>query len=98
MNNEHCHHVIEASYKLLHYHLDNKRIELVLLVLHDLLEVTTVAKLHEDVVSSISFNGLPHFHYVLRLDSILVLNFADNQALLHLAELLALNHFASVEF
>ena len=78
MNHKYCHHVIEASDQLLHYHLDDNRIKLVLLMLHDLLEVTSVAKLHEDIVPSISFNRLPHFHYILRLDCVLILNFTND--------------------
>jgi hypothetical protein len=65
-------------------------------MLHDFLEITAIAELHEDIVPCISFDGFPHFDHILRLDRILILYLTHYQAFLHLAELLTLNHFASV--
>ena len=67
-------------------------------MLHDFLEITSIAELHEDIVPCISFNGFSHFDYVLRLNCILILDLTNYQALLDLAELLSLYYFASVVF
>jgi hypothetical protein len=98
VDDKYSHHIVETMNKLLHDHMDNLRVQLVLFVFHDFLQIGSIAELHEDVISGIGLYCFAHFDHIFALDSILVLNFTHNKALFYLAELLALDDFAGEKF
>jgi len=62
VDDKHCHHVVESSNQLPHDGLHDTRVELVVLEVHDFLQVVTVAQLHEDIIPGIGLNSFPHFN------------------------------------
>eukprot|EP00356_Strombidium_inclinatum_P006656 CAMPEP_0170495328 /NCGR_PEP_ID=MMETSP0208-20121228/15141_1 /TAXON_ID=197538 /ORGANISM="Strombidium inclinatum, Strain S3" /LENGTH=107 /DNA_ID=CAMNT_0010771501 /DNA_START=1286 /DNA_END=1609 /DNA_ORIENTATION=- len=96
VDDQDLHHVEETADQLVHYFLDDPRIELPALVLHQIFEIASVAELHEDVVPGVSFDSFPHPDHVLALHRVLVLDLAHNQPLFGLAEAGTLHHFTGV--
>lgn len=94
MDHKDHHHVVEPGHKLSHDSLNDRRRQLLLLQLHDLLQVTSIAVFHKYIVPGVRFNGFPHADYVLGSDCVLVGNLADNQLLLRVVKVLALHYFA----
>jgi len=82
VNNKNRHHIIETIDQLFHDDLHNVWGKFPLSYFHELFKITSITKLHENVISSISFNSLSHFDHVLALDAILILYLGNNQGLL----------------
>jgi hypothetical protein len=76
--------------------LDNSGRNLPALELHQLLQITAVAELHEDVISGVSFDSFTHFDHILAFNGVLVLNLADNQIFFSVTKISSFNHFASI--
>lgn len=65
MDYKHCHHVVEASNQLPHDSLHDARAYLIVLKIHNFLQIVAVAQLHEDVVPGICLNSFSHFYNIL---------------------------------
>ena len=94
MDDKDHHHVVESSHKLSHYSLNDRWCQLLLLQLHYLLQVTSIAVFHKYIVPGVRFNGFPHADNILGLDCILVGNLTDHQLLLRVVKVLALHYLA----
>ena len=68
-----------------------------MLELHHFLEITAITELHEYVVSRFCLDGLAHCYDILALYCILILNFADDELLATLVEVLTLYNFAGIK-
>lgn len=97
MDNQNRHHIIKTSHKLIHDCLYNAWTQLIIFELHNFFKITSVAKLHKNVISCIGLNGLTHFNYILALDAILILNFTDDQFFLGSTKSWSLHNFAGVK-
>lgn len=74
MDHQNVHHVVESVNQLVHDLLNRNRVELPVFALHQFLEVTAVAVLHEDVVAGICLDGFLHLDHVVADYHVLVLD------------------------
>ena len=78
MDYENIHHIVEAVDQLIHNPLDHLWRHSPAASFHQLLQITAVAKLHENVISSICFYRFAHSCDILTRDCILILNLGND--------------------
>lgn len=98
VNYQNVHHVIEAIYQLMHYLLDAWGWNIVLAELHYVFKVTSVTKLHEYIVSGISFDSFFKSHYIITGYWVLIWDFTNNETFLCLTQIFSFNNFACIIF
>lgn len=90
-------HVVKSCNQLVHDLLDNSRTNPPVLHLHDLFEIITITKFHEDVVSRIGLDCLIKTCNILTLDCILIINLSFYEFLFLVTKVFSLYDFAGIE-
>jgi len=90
-------HVVKSCNQLVHDLLDNIGTDPPVLHLHDLLEIITITKFHEDVVSRIGLDCLIEASNILALDCVLIINLSFYEFLLLVTKVLSLYDFAGIK-
>jgi len=72
VNDKHLHHIVDARDKLTHNFVDDLRLQLPGLVVHEVFQVVSIAQLHKDVIAVLGLDGLAHVGHVLALHHVLV--------------------------
>ena len=96
MDNEHLNHVMEASDELLHHDPNHLGMEVEVSKVHKVLQVTTIAALHEDVVAAIRLDGFGDSYDIITVNGILVLNLCNDESLILLVLVLPRSYLTSV--
>ena len=97
MNNKNIHHIVESINKLFHDDLNNTWTNFPWSQLHELFQVTSVTKLHKNVVSGVGFDSFSHLNHVLTLYWVLILDLGNYQRFFSFAKLSPLDYLACVK-
>ena len=68
VNNQNVDHITEPLCQLLHDLMDDLRLDVVLFHGHQILHITSIAELHENIVPRISLDSFSQLNYVFALD------------------------------
>lgn len=95
MDDQHVHHIVEPLNEHSHDFLNDPGVNFELLELHQVFQITSVAEVHEHVISGVGLDCLPELDHVVTVDGVLVLDLADDELLFRIIKVVPFDDFAS---